>query len=368
MKRKTLLFAVISCLLSFNYYPSSAVASNSSKTTNNEIYISPQGQKLAHIATEALTSRHLPLYIEAPGEVVINSNYSAIVTSRIRAQVLKRLANVGETVAKGTPLVELTSVGMAQAQGELLLATKEWHRVKFLGREAVSAKRYQYAEVAYQQAFAKLIAYGMTQEQVKQFIQSDNPNKADGTFTLLAPRSGKVFLADFTEGQMIEPGNVLYKIVNESQLWINARLSTVDTETIKPGDKALIKTSYKTMPGYVLQVHPELDRKTRTQIVRLGVNNIHNQLRPGEFVSCHIQTGQTQMVLAVPRNALVLEPNGNEVIYIQTKPNYFKSIKIKVVKSIGNWRVIEGVNAGINIVTQGAFFVHSEIMKNNFSA
>lgn len=344
-----------------------AKSHEASKANGEGIEITPESQKAAEIQISTLKLRELPIRISAPGEVVINQNQSAIVSPRIRAQVVKRLVNIGEKVKKGTPLISLTSVEMAEAQGKLLLAAKEWWRVKKLGKKIVSAKRYQTVEVSYQQDFAKLLAYGMTKKQVEAFVESDNANKANGEFTLLAPRNGTVFKADFTEGQMIEPGKVLYEIVDESKLWVNAQLSNGDSDQVKTGNQAVIKTAHETVPASVLQVHHQLDKTTRTQVVRLLADNPSDALHPGEFVTCLIQVAKTKPVLAVPQDALMRTPDGDYAIYVETKPNHFKAQEVDVIKEVDGLKLVEGVTPGMRFVVKGAFFVRSEALKSGFN-
>lgn len=331
------------------------------------IEISPEGQQAAGIKTETLKAKSLPIYISAPGEAIPNKDLTAIVTPRIQAQVIKRLVKIGDHVKQGQPLVRLSSVDMAKAQAELLLAQKEWLRVKQLGKQAVSAKRYQTAEIAYQQAYSKLLAYGMTRQQIEASLKSNDPTKANGEFTLLARRGGTIFSADFTEGQMIEPGNTLYKIVDETSLWVDAKLSNGESAKIEKGAKAIVQTAHHELAAEVLQVHHKLDETTRTRVVRLNVPNPKDQLHPGEFVTCLIQTGETQSVLAVHQTTLMRTPDGDQAIYIEVKPNHFQAQEVQVTKKIGPWRVIKGVKPGVRIVTKGAFFVHSESLKGGFS-
>ena len=346
---------------------SKAVAEENAHEDEGLIEISPSGQKAAGIKIELLELKPLSIYISAPGEVIPNSNQTSIVTPRIQAQVVKRLVQIGDYVKKDTPIVRLSSVDMAKAQSSLLLAKKEWHRVKSLGERAVSAKRYQIAEVAYQQAYSKLLAYGMTRVQIEDFLKSGDLNKANGDFALLAPRDGTIFSADFVEGQMVQPGKILYKIVNEKSLWVDAKLSNGESATIKKGAHAIIKTALDTFPAEVLRVHHKLDETTRTRIVRLNVLNPKDSLHPGEFVTCLIEKQKSSPVLAVDETTLMRTPDGDVAVYVEVKPNHFQAKEVQVIKKIGTQRIIKGINPGERIVTKGAFFVHSESMKSGFN-
>lgn len=343
---------------------------NQQKTAHandNAIEISPEGQQLAGIKTAILQPKRLPIYISAPGEVIPNQDLSAIVAPRISAQVIQRLVKVGDHVEPGQALVRLSSVEMAKAQSNLLLSQKEWLRVNALGKQAVSAKRYNTVEASYQQSFSRLLAYGMTRKQINAFLKSDDLNKANGEFALLAPRAGTIFYANFTEGEMIAPGKILYKIVDESSLWVDAKLANGDSANIQRGNPAIIQTSRHNLSATVLQVHHQLDATTRTRVVRLTMANPKDLLHPGEFVTCLIKTGETQPVLAVHVTTLVRMPDGEHAIYVAEKANHFEAHEVKITRKIGQWRVIEGIKPGLHIVTKGAFFVHSETLKNGFS-
>ena len=102
-------------------------------------------------------------------------------------------------------------------------------------------------------------------------------------------------------------------------------------------------------------------------MVRLHVPNPEDQLHSGEFVTCLIQTAETPPVLAVHQTTLMRTPDGGQVIYLEVKPNHFRVQEVQVIQKIGPWRVIKGIKAGAHIVTKGAFFVHSELLKSGFS-
>ena len=90
--------------------------------------------------------------LQAPGEVVDNAYGVTLITPRVAALVVRRHARLGDEVAAGAALVTLSSVEVAEAQGELRIAEQEWKRVESLGRDAVSGRRYTEAAVAVEQA------------------------------------------------------------------------------------------------------------------------------------------------------------------------------------------------------------------------
>ena len=188
------------------------------------VAITPEQQQVAGIVVEPLVTRRIASEITAPGEVKLNAYLTSKLTPRITAQVMARHVRLGDHVTQGQPMITLSSVEMAEAQGTLQVAEREWQRVKSLGSETVSARRYTEAQVAQQQAHAKVRAYGMTSRQANALI-TGNQSNADGTFQLVAPREGTVIRDDFVEGEFVEPGRVLFEVSDETRIWVEASLT-----------------------------------------------------------------------------------------------------------------------------------------------
>jgi len=330
------------------------------------VEIDAAAQKEAEIKTTILQLQSLPKYIHAPGEMIPNVNQSTKVTPRIAAQVVKRKVNVGDYVETNQPLVILSSVEMAKAQSDLLLAYHEWKRVEGLGKQAVGAKRYQTAQINYRHAVAKLIAYGMSRSQVEHFLKEKDSAEATGQFILLALQNGTIYDADVTEGERVEAGHVLYHILDESSLWVDARLSNGNIHLIKIGALALIGKPNHWAQGKVIQIHHKLEKITRTQIVRISVPNKDDMFHPGQFVNCRIAIGDGKPVLAVPESAVLRTADGDWAIYVEVKSNHFKQVEVKLIETVDKQAIIEGVKPGIRVVTENAFAVHSELLKAGF--
>ncbi len=304
--------------------------------------------------------------IRAPGEVVFNSYRSKKITPRISAQVVQRHARLGEYVKQGQSLVTLSSVEMADAQSELLITDREWRRLKKLKRRVVSEKAYLAAQIAYQQATARALAFGMNKTQIKTFLKQDDASKAAGNFELYATQDGTVTRDDFTTGEIIEPGRVLFDIRDETSLWVEARLTPRDAHQISESALATIHLGNTVLNGRVTQIHHTLDESTRTLAVRIEVANTEDQLHPGLFVNARIKADSAHTALSVPANAVLRSPDGDWQIFIEEKPGHFKAKEVNVLNTVGDRTIIDGIKPGTRVVTQGAFFIQSEFAKSGF--
>ncbi len=330
------------------------------------IELSDDEQRTAGVVVAAIAPQALNETLRVPGEVVINAYRSARVTPRIMAQVVARHVRLGDAVSPGQSLVTLSSVAMAEAQGELIVANREWERVKSLGKTTVSERRYTEAQVAQQQALAKVLAYGMTEAQAKAFMKSGDASRAIGAFDLFAPQAGTVLQDDFIVGELIEPGRVLIDISDESVMWVEAQTIPNGQSPLNTGTTARVTLDGVIwIDGTVIQRHHRLNETTRTQGLRIEVDNTDDRLHPGQFVEVELVTGTRAPTLAVPSSAVTMI-EGAPTVFKREEGHEFHAEKIDAGPTIGDWVVVRGglVN-GDEVVVNGVFHLKSLMLKSS---
>lgn len=279
--------------------------------------------------------------------------------------VLKRHAKMGDIVRPGQPLVTLFSVEMAQAQGDFVVAESEWQRVGRLGDKIVSEKRSTEARVAYQQARARLLAYGLTKKQIDGLSKSGNRNNP-GQFSMLAEQAGLIISDKFLVGEMIEPGKAIYQVTDPTVRWVEARINPNDANAIAPGDKVAVKTANKIHRGTVIQLEQSVDERTRTLGVRIELSDPQVAMRPGQFVDVAFSGSARESVKAVPKGAVLRNPEGEWNVFQMVSAGTYKPVEVRIVRETEDLAVIDTVPLGAQVVTRGAFFVQSELAKSGF--
>ncbi len=332
----------------------------------SEAKLSEAQRHMAGIETLVVAYRTLGEAISAPGEVKLNAYRTSKVTPRIPAQVMKRHVQLGDHINRGQPLVSLSSVEMAEAQGALMEADVERRRVEKLGRKVVSEKRFVTAQIAWQQAYAKVSAYGMTKKQIDSLLQMGDASRATGEFRLLSFQSGTVISDDFVVGELVEPGHVLMEISDESVLWVEARLTPEDAGRIKLGAPARVQVGARWLGGKVVQARHTLDAATRTLAVHVEVANPDDSLHPGEFVNVVIESERKRRGIVVPVDAVLRSADGDWQVFVESEPGRFEPQEVALLDTVGDLLLIEGIAAGTTIVGKGAFFVQSEMAKGGF--
>jgi cobalt-zinc-cadmium efflux system membrane fusion protein len=333
---------------------------------SNVVELSAAQRRSAGIEIDTVGERGLSEIISLPAEVVVNAYRSASVTTRVIAQIVSRHVRLGDVVETGQRLVTLSSVEMAEAQGQLIIADREWQRVRTLGKSAVSERRFTEAQILRRQALAKILAYGMTTEQAARLLKSNDAALASGEFDLFAPQRGTILDDEFIVGELIEPGRVLFSISDETTLWIEASTVPSDLATFDVGAPARISHNGEHwIDGRVIQLHHQLDETTRRQGLRIEVDNSDDHLHPGQFVEAEISSGKGAPVLAVPSEAITL---------IRGAPTVFKledghEMHVQAVDTgvaAGGWTEIKsGLVAGDEIAVSGVFTLKSLLLKSS---
>jgi len=317
-------------------------------------------QALVNIQIEALQARNVSYSIYAPGEIQANGYTSYLVSPRVDSVVMKRHKALGDHVQVGEKLVTLFSESVAESQATLKVSQAEWKRVKQLGRKAVGANRFIKAQNDYELAKARLMAFGLSKEAIK------NSKTPLGEYTLIANTSGAILSDDFQQGQRVEAGHALMLLSDESQLWVEARIQASVQLNLPVGTLAQVKVGNRFYGATVSQEAHTIDEKTRTRVIRLLIDNPEDTLHPGEFADVYFSMKTKKAVMTVPEDAILRSADGDWAVFIETQTNQFASQEVEVGRILGDQREIFGLKVGTRVVTKGVFFVASEIAKGGF--
>lgn len=320
-------------------------------------------QEQLGIATAIVATQIQTAEIQAPGEVKANAYATVVVSPRVAAQVVRRQAKLGDAVTAGQPLVTLSSVEVAEAQGALIVAEREWQRVKTLGADAVSAKRYTEAQVARDQANAKLRAFGLGSVEVSALLRAGS-SRANGDFLLLAPQAGRVATDDFVVGERVEPGKPLFTLIDESRVWVEAQMTPAALEGVAADAQARIVAHGRSVEGKVIQRSHRTQEATRTSFVRVEVPNADDLFHAGEFVETFIASNGSETVLAVPTEAIA-QLQGQSVVFKLAAENRFEVAPVETGATRGTTtRVTKGLSEGDRIAVKGAYALKARLLKS----
>jgi cobalt-zinc-cadmium efflux system membrane fusion protein len=360
---KRLLVTCLTAFLAIGAAPAAEDKKPAAHADDNPLSIDAAAQKQLGIVTAPVVARRLAEELRAPGEVKANVYATVLVSSRIPAQIVRRSAKLGDMVKPGQPLVTLSSIEVAEAQGALIVASREWQRVKALGSDAVSAKRFTEAEVARDQAHAKLRAYGVGDGDIALLMRKGSA-LANGEFALRAPEAGRVTTDDFIVGERVEPGKVLFTLVDETRVWVEAQIPPGAVERVSTGADARIVAHDETSAGKVIQLSHRTVESSRTTPVRIEVANDDDALHPGEFVEAFITTHDAANVVSVPIEAII-QLQGQAVVFKVGIDGRFEPTPVRTSGVRGVDSIVEqGVAIGDVIAVKGAYALKARLLKS----
>ena len=318
--------------------------------------LAQMGVELQPIQASAISEE-----LRAPGEVIDSAYGTTLVTPRVVSLVVRRHAKLGDEVRAGAPLVTLSSVDVANAQADLRIAEQEARRVSALGREAVSGRRISEAQVAVDRARAVARAYG---------LPGTAPGGASGEFTLTAPHPGRITEDEFVVGERIEPGKALFRLVDESTVWIDAKLPSGSVPRITPGSEATVVFNGRRLTGKVLRAAHRTSDATRNASVRVEVPNRDDVLHGGDFVEVLFDAANAAQAgspsatqLSVPNDALV-QLQGDTVVFRRDADGGIVAVPIRTGDVVGGRTLVaDSLKPGDQVVVKGAFALKSQLLK-----
>ncbi len=304
---------------------------------------------------QTVGSKAVHSQVHAPGQVLENAYGTTLITPRVAALVIRRYGRLGDQVAAGAPLVTLSSPDVADAQANLQLAEQEWQRMQALGRDLVSGRRYGEAQIAVKQARAKASAFGLTGKAT---------TRANGEFTLTAPHAGRLTADDFIVGQQIEPGHALFRLVDESVLWVDAKLPSGLPSQVPVGTPAIVVFGDLRAPGKVLLSGHRTETDARTPLVRVELPNDQQRLHAGDLVEVLIELDGAQPQLLVPSVALTLL-RGQTVAFRVGADGELEPVPVETGAVVDGDTVIQtGLQPGDRIAVSDVYELKSRLLRS----
>ena len=124
----------------------------------------------------------------------------------------------------------------------------------------------------------------------------------------------------------------------------------------------------KLFRGHVTYIDPNINQDTRTVQVRVELDNPGQILKIGMYVNVAFGSmGTAERTMPTIPAAAVQNMNNKQVVFVATdKPNVFAIKPVRLGKeNNGKFSVLEGLNVGDRVVTDGSFLLRAELLKQN---
>jgi Cu(I)/Ag(I) efflux system membrane fusion protein len=248
----------------------------------------------------------------------------------------------GERVKKGDRLFDLYSPELVNAQEEFVTALSSGNK----GLIRASKER--------------LSALGISASQIDELQKSKQVRQRISVF---ASQDGVVTSLPVREGMFVKPEMRVMSLGDLSSVWLLAEVFERQVEWVRRGQPAEVRLSYipgRTWDGKVEYIYPSLDPKTRTLKVRLRFDNPDESLKPNMYANVRLFGGAKDNVIAIPIEGLIRTGREDRVI-VALGQGRFEARKVTAGIESGDYvEILQGVNAGDDIVVSGQFLIDSE--------
>lgn len=328
----------------------------------NVVHLDAEQQQKAGIKIETIRLRSLQQKVSVPGRVVFNERRLAHLTARVAGRVEQVYAFLGDRVQKDALLTTIYSQDYLAAQSEFIQAEE---RLKLAAARKDSSELHT-ARSIFESVRRKLLVIGATEKDLNEIADTHIPK----TFLeIRAPFAGTVTEASEILGHFVEIGGTLFHIADLSTLWVLADIYEKDLANIKPGLPAEIEVAAypgEKFHGRLTTIFDVLDETTRTLKARIEVENPSGKLKPQMFATVTLQSGEPANLLVVPVAAVQSE-GGQQFVFVPESDSSFMKREVRTGQKIdGGIAIIDGLAAGEQVVTGGAFVLRSELAKASF--
>lgn len=317
------------------------------------------------------------------GQVTYNQNRFARITPLASGVVQRVLADVGNKVREGQPLVEIASPEIAAAKSNFLTALADeslkasvFQRKQRLVNEKIAAQQdyelagseYELAKTRTETARQQLLNYGFSEAQLLEIAKT---RSAVSTLQVRAPFSGTIVDRKAVIGEVVHPGDLLFAVAELSTMWLEISVPEDQISYISTGDP--VEASFEALPGITLQgaitwLGAGLDDHTRMLKARAVLPNPDALLKHGIYGQATVVPQRQQKGLLIPAVSLHHFEN-KPFVFAKVADDLYEVRRVEVAAQNGHSiEILAGLSAGDRVVSVRSFTVKSEFLKARLGA
>jgi cobalt-zinc-cadmium efflux system membrane fusion protein len=330
--------------------------------------------QLAHVKIAPVVEASWTEAIHTTGTVDWNANRTTPAITQVNGPIVHLLANPGDTVVQGQPLLFVSSPDVVnavaayrKARNREQLARRALDRnADLLKHDAIARKDYESSEADWNDAVTDvensleaLRIFGISKEDI---AAADRQSAAiSPELAVRAPVSGVIVQKLVAPGQLVQAGaTACYVISDTSTVWVQGHVFDRDLESVRVGDT--VEASNPSLPvvfhGTVEYIGVTLDPATRTTPVRIVTRNIRGLLKKDMFLDAIIHTRTRRNVLTVPSAAVLRNDQNEPFVYVQVQPGRFERRRVAPgAEQDGRTEIVSGLRQGEQVVAEGSLFL-----------
>ncbi len=340
-----------------------ASAKETAEVTNT-VTLTKAQLDLAKLSTGNLGAMQMHKTIKVNGFIDVPPQNMLSVSIPLGGYVRKANLIPGEKVNKGTVLAVLEDASYISLQQDYLTAKSklvfleaDYNRQKVLNANKTSSDRQFQLALAEFESQKYLVKSLSEKLQFMGIVPAQlNENNISKSIAFKSPISGYVTKVNVNAGKYVAPTDVLFEIMDPSDLHARLVVFENDATAIKKGNKVKFTVNNKPGTVYDAEVHvitPNIENE-RTTEVHCDLVSKNTGLFPGTFVNAEIELNNVE-VQVIPAASIVKWQNRSYVFVETAAATYTMFPVVTGMESKGMVEIVSGIAATQKVVTANAY-------------
>jgi cobalt-zinc-cadmium efflux system membrane fusion protein len=339
-------------------------ASADTASISNVVSLTKEQLALAKLSIGSMASIQMHKTIKVNGFVDVPPQNMLSVSIPMGGYVKKANLIPGEKVSKGAVLAVLEDASYISLQQDFLTAKSklvfleaDYNRQKALNASKSSSDRqFQLATTEFESQ--KYLVKSLSEKlQLMGIVPAQlNENNISKSISFRSPIAGYVTKVNVNAGKYVAPTDVLFEIMDPSDLHARLIVFENDATAIKKGNKVTFSVNNKPLEKYKAEVHvvtPNIENE-RTTEVHCDIIPSNAGLIPGTFINAEIELNNLS-VQALPTAAVVKWQNKPFVFIEKDASTYLMVPVVLGLESKGMVEVVSGISATDKVVIANAY-------------
>jgi cobalt-zinc-cadmium efflux system membrane fusion protein len=340
-----------------------AVAKGEAQVTNT-VTLTKAQLDLAKLSIGNLSAMQMHKTIKVNGFMDVPPQNMLSVSIPMGGYVKKANLIPGQKVNKGTVLAVLEDASYVSLQQDYLTAKSklvfleaDYNRQKALNASKSSSDR-QFQLALSEFESQKYLVKSLSEKlQLMGIVPAQlSENNISKSIAFKSPISGYVTKVNVNAGKYVAPTDVLFEIMDPSDLHARLVVFENDATAIKKGNKVKFTENNKPSKTYEAEVHvitPNIENE-RTTEVHCDLISKNTGLFPGTFVNAEIELNNVE-VQVIPAASIVKWQNKSYVFVETGAATYVMMPVVKGMESKGMVEVVSGITAAQKVVVANAY-------------
>ena len=319
----------------------------------------------APIETTELSMQHISTVLKLNGKIDVPPQNLVSVSTPLGGYLKSTRLLPGMKVAKGQVIAVIENPQFVQLQQDYLMAKSKYHFAQLdYNRQTKLNQSQASSDKVMQQAQSEMNSQQILMNSIAQQLKLVNINPAkisagniQRSVPVYSTINGFVSKVNVNIGKYVTPSDVLFELINPSDIHLNLKVYEKDLEMLKTGQRIVAYTNVdpsKKYAGEILLTSKDVDGSGMAE-ARCHFEKYDPALIPGMYMNAEVKT-ENSFANAIPEESVV-DFEGKSYVFTETGKQTWKMVPVTL--GISENGFIEILNfadfKGKKIVTKNAY-------------